>query len=211
MNNEQSILLLDELYDLYVEGDGAWVGNGITEEIAVTTFTSGRSMFVGYQRLGSLEDATVREMEDGLGVVPYPKLSDQQDWYITSTHDTCEIGLIPMTVAPDDLDYISAVVEVLCRETYRSVLPVYYESSLKMKYTRDDTSAQMIDIVHDNIGNSFAMAYNPSVNEIFLSGTFSTDNIAAGKKDFASAYARREPAAITALEKIIADFEERQN
>jgi len=211
MNNEQSILLLDELYDLYVEGDGAWVGNGITEEIAVTTFTSGRSMFVGYQRLGSLENATVREMEDGLGVVPYPKLSDQQDWYITSTHDTCEIGLIPMTVAPDDLDYISAVVEVLCRETYRSVLPVYYESSLKMKYTRDDTSAQMIDIVHDNIGNSFAMAYNPSVNEIFLSGTFSTDNIAAGKKDFASAYARREPAAITALEKIIADFEERQN
>ncbi|MBQ8642723.1 MAG: hypothetical protein IJ480_10975 [Clostridia bacterium] len=211
MNNENSILLLDELYDLYCEGQGAWVANGLTEELAVTTFTSGRSMFVGYQRLGSLENAAVREMEDGLGVVPYPKLSDSQEWYITSTHDTCEIGLIPLTVAPEDLDYISAVVEVLCRETYRSVLPVYYESSLKMKYTRDDTSAQMIDIVHDNIGNSFPMAYNPSLNEIFLSGTFSTDNVGAGKKDFASAYAKREPAAITNLEKIIADFEARQN
>ncbi|MBR4960272.1 MAG: hypothetical protein IKY52_05190 [Clostridia bacterium] len=211
MNNEQSILLLDELYDLYVEGQGSWVANGLTEELAVTTFTSGRSMFVGYQRLGSLENTTVREMEDGLGVVPYPKLSDKQEWYITSTHDTCEIGLIPMTIVPDDLDYISAVVEVLCRETYKSVLPVYYESSLKMKYTRDDTSAQMIDIVHDNIGNSFAMAYNPSVNEIFLSGTFCTDNIAANKKDFASAYTRREKAAIQKLEKIIEDFESKQN
>ena len=80
-----------------------------------------------------------------------------------------------------------------------------------MKYTRDDTSAQMIDIVHDNIGNSFPMAYNPSLNEIFLSGTFSTDNIGAGKKDFASSYAKREPAAITNLEKIIADFEAKQN
>ena len=211
MNNEQSVLLLDELYDLYVEGQGAWVANGLTEELAVTTFTSGRSMFVGYQRLGSLENAVVREMEDGLGVVPYPMLSEQQEWYITSTHDTCEIGLIPMTVAPDDLDFISAVVEVLCRETYKSVLPIYYESSLKMKYTRDDTSAQMIDIVHDNIGNSFPMAYNPSLNEIFLSGTFSTDNVSAGKKDFASAYAAREPAAIANLKKIIDDFEAKQN
>ncbi len=211
MNNEKSVLLLDELYDLYQEGNGAWVANGLTEELAVTTFTSGRSMFVGYQRLGSLENAAVREMEAGLGVVPYPKLSDDQEWYITSTHDTCEIGLIPLTIAPADLDYISAVVEVLCRETYKSVLPVYYESSLKMKYTRDDTSAQMIDIVHDNIGNSFPMAYNPSLNEIFLSGTFSTDNVGAGKKDFASSYAKREPAAITNLEKIIADFEAKQN
>lgn len=210
MNNENSILLLDELYDLYLEGNGAWVANGITEELAVTTFTSGRSMFVGYQRLGSLENATVREMEEGLGVVPYPKLHDRQESYVTSTHDTCEIGLIPVTVAPDDLDFISAVVEVLCRETYNSVLPVYYESSLKMKYTRDDTSAQMIDIIHDNIGNSFPLAYNPSVNSIFLSGTFNEDNIGVGKKDFASSYAKREKVAIELLNKIIDDFEAKQ-
>lgn len=210
MNNDNSIQLMDELYDLYWEGNGAWVANGITEELAVTTFTSGRALFVGYQRLGSLENAVVREMEEGLGVVPYPKLNDLQENYVTSTHDTCEIGLIPVTVAPDDLDFISAVVEVLCRETYKSVLPVYYESSLKMKYTRDDTSAQMIDIIHDNIGNTFPLAYNPSVNSIFLSGTFNEDNIGVGKKDFASAYAKRENVAIEKLDKIIEDFEAKQ-
>lgn len=211
MNNERSILLLDELYDLYKEGNGAWVANGITEDIAVTTFTSGKSLFVGYQRLGSLENENIREMEDGLGVIPYPKLDDQQDHYITSTHDTCELGMIPVTVAPDQLDFISAVVEVLCRETYKSVLPVYYESSLKMKYTRDDTSAQMIDIIHDNIGNSFPLAYSNQLNDILLSGIFSTDNIGAGKKDFASSYAKREPSALQKLDKIIEDFEAKQN
>lgn len=211
MNNERSILLLDELYDLYKEGNGAWVANGITEDIAVTTFTSGKSLFVGYQRLGSLENENIREMEDGLGVIPYPKLDDQQDHYITSTHDTCELGMIPVTVAPDQLDFISAVVEVLCRETYKSVLPVYYESSLKMKYTRDDTSAQMIDIIHDNIGNSFPLAYSSQLNDILLSGIFSTDNIGAGKKDFASSYAKREPSALEKLNKIIEDFEAKQN
>ncbi len=210
MNNERAMLLLDELYDLYVEGNGGWFGNGLTEDLCITNFTSSRSMFVGYQRVGSLENATIREMEDGLGVIPYPKLDDQQENYITSTHDTCEIGLIPLTVAPTELDYISAVVEVLCRETYKSVLPVYYESSLKMKYTRDDTSAQMLDIIHDNIGNSFVMAYNSSLNAIFLSGTYNEDNINVKKKDFASAYAKREPAAVSALEKIIEDFEAKQ-
>ncbi len=211
MNNEKAMLLMDELYDLYCEGNGGWFGNGLTEDLCITNFTSSKSMFVAYQRVGSLENATIREMEDGLGVIPYPKLDDQQENYITSTHDTCEIGLIPLTVAPTELDFISAVIEVLCRETYKNVLPVYYESSLKMKYTRDDTSAQMLDIIHDNIGNSFVMAYNQSLNAIFLSGTYNEDNISVKKKDFASSYAKREPAAIANLEKIIADFEAKQN
>ncbi len=209
LNNEKAILLMDELYDLFLEGKGSWYGGDLTEESCVEKFTSGTALLIGYQRVGSLENAAIREMEDGLGVIPYPKLDDMQENYITSTHDTCEIGLIPSTISPNQLDYVSAVIEVLCRETYKSVLPVYYESSLKVKYTRDDTSAQMLDIIHDNIGNSFAMAYDMSLNTIFMSGTFRDDNIFAGKKDFSSAYAKREASAIASLEKIIQNFEEK--
>ncbi len=54
------------------------------------------------------------------------------------------------------------------------------------------------------------MAYSPSLNYIFLSKTFSDENIAVGKKDFASVYAKYEPGALDALEKIIADFEAKQ-
>jgi len=151
--------------------------------------------------------AALRDMETDFGILPYPKLDENQKNYVTSTHDTAEIGVIPVTVAPTELDYISAVLEVLCRETYKNVLPVYYESSLKMKYTRDDTSAKMIDIVHDNIGNSFALAYNTSLNEILTGGIYNTDNIAAKKNDFASAYAKREKVALQKLDKIIENFE----
>ena len=185
INNEKGVYLLDQLYRLMCTTDGC----------------------IGYQRLGSLQNATIREMEDGLRVVPYPKLDENQKNYVTSTHDTAEIGVIPVTLPSTALDYISAVVEVLCRETYKNVLPVYYESSLKMKYTRDDTSARMIDIVHDNIGNSFALAYNISLNEILTSGLYNGDNIAAKKNDFASAYAKREKVALQKLDKIIENFE----
>ena len=92
----------------------------------------------------------------------------------------------------------------------QNVLPVYYESSLKMKYTRDDTSAKMIDIVHDNIGNSFALAYNTSLNEILTGGIYNTDNIACKKNDFASSYAKREKVALQKLDKIIENFEAMQ-
>lgn len=206
INNEKGVYLLDQLYRLMCVSDGC-ITSGLSEEQVVNMFTEGRSLFIGYQRLGSLENATIREMEDGLGVVPYPKLDENQKNYVTSTRDTAEIGVIPVTVAPTELDYISAVLEVLCRETYKNVLPVYYESSLKMKYTRDDTSAKMIDIVHDNIGNSFALAYNTSLNEILTGGIYNTDNIAAKKNDFASAYAKREKVALQKLDKIIENFE----
>ena len=206
INNEKAVYLLDQLYRLFCATDGS-ITSDLSEEDAVNLFTEGRSLFIGYQRLGSLENATIREMEDGLGVLPYPKLDENQQNYVTSAHDTAEIGVIPVTVAPAELDSISAVIEVLCRETYKEVLPVYYESALKVKYTRDDSSAKMIDIVHDNIGNSFALAYDPSLNAIFISGLFTADNIEAKKNDFASAYAKREKAAQQSLETIIDNFE----
>ena len=91
---------------------------------------------------------------------------------MTSAHDTSEVGLIPITVSPDSTGYISAVIEVLCRETHKAVLPVYYDSSIKMKYTRDQNSVQMLDIIHDNIGDSFPLAWSNELDAILLQGTF---------------------------------------
>ena len=65
---------------------------------------------------------------------------------MTSAHDTSEIGLMPVTMPPERLSFTSAVLEVLTRESGKEVLPVYYESSLKIKYTRDEESAMMIAV-----------------------------------------------------------------
>ncbi len=149
VDNEVSYSLTDKLIALfnspsnYIEVD--------TDELScINLFASGGSLFLLYQRLASLESAVLRSTDVDLAVLPYPLRDETQKEYVTSTHDTAELGFIPISVPSSAMPFVSTVIEVLCRETNRQVLPVYYESALKIKYTRDQLSGQMIDIIHDH-------------------------------------------------------------
>ena len=200
LNNERSVMLTEKLNSI-LNNSATGIGLG-GEADTVAIFTEGRSLFLGYQRLGSLETTNFRDAEMGIAVLPYPLLDELQDNYVSSTHDTAELGFIPVAVSYDRLDFISTVIEVLCRETYVQVLPEYYESSLKIKYTRDNTSAQMIDIIHDNHGNGFALAFSNGLSGILLANTFNSA-ISANSTDFASKYKSLEKPATRLLEKMI--------
>lgn len=203
--NERSLALMDYLIKIFNSpAAGALTVFHDDSEATLLNFTSGRSVMIGDQRIGSLENARIRDMEQDFAVLPYPKLTELDD-YVTSAHDTSEVGLIPITVSPDSTGFISAVIEVLCRETHKEVLPVYYDSSIKMKYTRDQNSAQMIDIIHDNIGDSFPLAWSNELEAIFLQGTFYYAVVEDG--DFASRYKRLERVGTKKLEKLISTLE----
>ncbi|MBE6558718.1 MAG: hypothetical protein E7661_06905 [Ruminococcaceae bacterium] len=129
-------------------------------------FTQGQALIVGYQRLGSLENPSLRGMEGDIGIVPYPMLYADDKRYVTSTHDTSELGAILATAT--DLGFTSTVIEVLNRETAKLLMPKYYKEALQIQYVDDSTAASMIDIIHDNFGNSFALAYNNALGSTML-------------------------------------------
>ena len=108
----------------------------------------------------------MRGMEGDTAVLPYPMLYASDKQYVTSTHDTSELGAI-MTTNPD-LAFTSTVIEVLCRETSKLLMPKYYKEALQIQYVDDSTAASMIDIIHDNFRNSFALAYNESLGSKIL-------------------------------------------
>lgn len=206
MNNERSVKLLEKLYEIFYNDATANAetlksSDAVNDSLRI--FKDGRSMFLGYFRLGSFE--MLRDMENEVGILPYPKLDETQERYVTSSHDTTEIGVIPVTCTK--FDTVCAVLEVLNRETQNIVLPAYYETGLKVKYTRDDLSAQMIDIIHGYIGGSFPLAYGDMMNNVFLKASF-YDPLAAGSTDFASKYAKLEKNAQKSLDKYYAKFAE---
>ena len=210
MNNERSIELLEKLNKIfYSEGtgigsdvsDSLFAGSNTVDADTTNLFKSGRALFLGYNRLGSFDN--MRDMEDEVGILPYPKFDENQEYYISSSHDTTEIGVIPITNTRFDMT--CAVLEVLNRETQKIVLPAYYETGLKVKYTRDDLSSQMIDIIHNNIGGSFALAYSNSCANIFMFESFYAPLIAKSS-DFVSNYAKKEQAAQTKLDSIVESF-----
>ncbi len=206
--NERSIKLVDTLYSIYYsEGTSPCGGGGTTaifkESDLLNAFMEGKGLFVGYQRLGSLEN--VRNSPISIGVIPYPMLEASDKKYITSSHDTTEIGAIPRTANPDNLPFITACIEVLCRESAKTVIPEYYETALKVKYASDANVAAMIDIIHDNFGNTFQLAYDTSLNSLFKNMFYETIHSKSNK--FSSSATRSTKKAENALNKIIQTFE----
>lgn len=190
MNNERTMLMCDKVYKLWnSQGIGALSIFNDKGQDVLDQFTSGNVLIIGYQQLGSLESDSLRASEHEIGIVPYPKLDEQQENYVTSAHDTSEIGLMPVTMPADRLSFASAVIEVLSRESAKTVVPAYYESALKIKYTRDEVSAQMIDLIHDGLGNSFALAWHQPLST-FLQGVIHA--AAMSENTFASKYASAE-------------------
>ena len=117
--------------------------------------------------------------------------------------DNALIGSIPS--ASLNLDKIGAVLEVLSSETWRTVMPAWYETSLKIKYSRDDIAAQIIDLIHDSTTTNFIYAYS---NPLSGTGQIMREMVGNNNTDYASAVARKEKVAKKSLEKLIAAYEE---
>jgi ABC-type sugar transport system, periplasmic component len=200
-NNERSVTILEKMNELfYSAGTLTAIKDNNTAGLR-TLFASGNTVFLGYNRLGDL--ANMREIEFGIGVVPYPKLDTDQKAYVTSTHDTTEVGGIPTTIT--DLEFVTTVIEALSADTAVTVLPEYYENSLKVKYASDNTVAKMIDIIHDSISSPFALAYDSAIGSFMMSGCFCTP-LTSKKTDFASFYAKGEAKAVEKMAELVANF-----
>ncbi len=178
---------------------------GLTGDVdLLTAFTQDECLIVGYQRLGSLENAILRQMEGDAAVLPYPMLFASDKKYTTSAHDTTEMGAILATST--DLAFISTVVEVLNRETSKILIPVYYKECLQVQCVDDEKAAAMIDIIHDNFDNSFILAYNLPLGSVMLQAFAEAMQ---SKREFSAVYAGKQKSVGRALQSKIRTFEKK--
>ena len=209
-NNERSVKVLEKLNDLFY-AQGPLGDTALTNPADFSTrglqiiFENGQTTLVGYNRLGDL--ANFRDVEFSMGVVPYPKLDEDQAEYVSSIHDVTEVGAIPSTLPVDSLDFCHTVLEVVCRETGRMVIPEWYENGLKIKYSDGQDDAKMIDLIHDTITGPFPLAYDNALSGFMLSTCFSSP-LGSNSTDFSSAYQKSEKAATKSLEKTYNKFAE---
>ncbi|MDD4772054.1 MAG: hypothetical protein PHZ09_00420 [Eubacteriales bacterium] len=198
VNNPRTVTLIEKL-GAFAFDDGVnftYVCDSAASSKLNSSFSAGLVLLASGQRLCNLSN--YRDL-DFVGAITYPKLDEEQNSYITSTHDTTEVGVIPVTVR--DIDFVTTVLEVLNRETTDRVTYVYYEEALKIKYSSDETMASMIDMMHDNIKGAFIMGYDTSFkyNPVAF---LMTDLIMKNSTDFASAYAKYEEAMLIDLDRM---------
>lgn len=185
-------------------------GNGVYKTTSVADslqkFVNGGAMFTFFQKVGDMEQSSIRDF-DGMGVVPYPKMDESQEKYMTLVHDTAEMGAVPATTVGEAATAVSAVIQVLSTHAHEYLLEGYYEVALKSKYAQDMYTAQMLDIVVDGISAPFEFAYelgfgdDSFLNKITL--TPITDSITKGTDVTASTFATLLPGAQTRLQELI--------
>ncbi len=139
-----------------------------------------------------------RDVEENIGIVPYPKYDEAQDDYISLNWG----GLMGIPASIQNPEMVGAVLELLAWESENTVIPAYYDVMLDGKLARDEDSVEMLDLLFDSF------VYDPGMN--FFGNAAGTNNLlwtmntlVAGQKstDFASYYAKNEKAAIASIEK----------
>lgn len=204
MNVDRVMDLTEALYDV-MYSRGTYTKANSDDLLKI--FAEGRTMFVGYQRLGSIENKDLQNMASySMSIIPYPMLKAEEKKYTTSSHDTTEIGVIPVTTKFENRQYISVVIEELCKETEKVVIPEYYETALKIKYASGVNEGKMIDIIHDNFGNVFQLAYDNNIGALYKSVIYDTIN--NGSTSVSSALGKNKRTASSKLKRIVKQFKE---
>lgn len=168
--SEHDINVCEKLQKMYTT-DGFYksrVTNAVLEQqekynAISSKFCSGDILFI----TSELDDAVLqfRNMKDPYGILPLPKFDEEQTSYRTSSRNTHNSFSMPVTCA--DPDMAGAVFEALSSSNYETVYPAYFETALKTKYSRDDDSARMYDIIRDSMYLDFGYTYcNATENAI---------------------------------------------
>jgi len=197
MIQEDAVTLAEKLNKLFWQPGSYHALNG--NDIRDQQFMEGNTLFCGGSMLYSAEN--YRDMEYEFGIVPFPKLDESQKEYRSLVHDAAMLTAV--NGSSKNLDIAGAVMEALCAETSRTVLPAYYETALKIKYTRDNKSAQMIDLIHDNMYTNFVFAYNYSLGSI---GTVYRNLVSEKSTDYVSYVSKTMNAAQTKLDELYEFF-----
>ena len=209
--DDRSIEFVNKLYALYFENEGT-INALYRNQENKSSFVDSTLMFEMNRLWRSLSDE-IREMKDDFGIIPYPKLNEEQEEYITLLHNATVATCIPVSTDIDRAnEEVSAVIEALASESYRSVAVAFYETALKTAYNRDDQSAQMIDIItgqHDTVKSTltknFAYEYTQSLGRI---GSIFNDLMSNGNTNFASQYDSMIGAANTGLKDLIQQYKD---
>lgn len=156
----------DLLIDLFTS-EGAWADRSHKlEGFATEVFAQERALMTT-ARLVSVEDVALREMTDTYLVLPVARYSEDQDEYYSFLHDTFLSYAVPNTCpSEEDLDEITAFLEVLASESYRSVTPAYYEMALKAKYVSAPETVELLDYITQHVYIDAGVVYNKMLFEM---------------------------------------------
>lgn len=163
----------------------------------ITMFMDYKTLFANYvidgaRRLG--------DYENEYGILPYPKLDEEQDDYCTmvdGAHNAIAVANLPL-----DYDFVGIILEAMCAETYKTVVPEYLDVCLMKRYSSSPEDAEMIDKSVESRVFDFGYVY-----DAFNGVSFLPQKIAHNKRlEFSSYYEKSNKPIILSYNKFLDAF-----
>ena len=154
LSNEHFFRLIDILSDLLFVGNqtfiGSWDPNWDDRWESPVPMSSGRALF----HTDPLSVAQrIRASEVDFGILPFPKREGMNEYLSLSWNG---FMVIPQTA---DLDKVGVITEALAAQSFRYVIPAYYDVLLTYQLVRDEESREMLDIIFAGATYCFAMNF----------------------------------------------------
>ena len=193
LTNDKNISLYCELFEGKLSYD-YWYA-------AERSFFAQNSLF--FADFTQMLKKTSTNVEFNYGVMPYPKFDEKQENYY-ATPDPVAVSMIVIPSSVQNTDFSSFILEAVCAASKYEVLPKYYEVSAKTKYTYDEESPKMLDLIFSGLRYDLGVIYDWGGLRQLFTGAIPTD----GRNTFASKYAALEEKALTQMEKTLEAFRE---
>ena len=203
-NHEKGINMAQKAIDIALDASKTCMANPYVAEngnswpAATAWFANGGALF----RSTALEPVPrdIRTLEVNFGILPFPKMSNDQERYYSLPAVLCNVISIPVTA---DSDMAGLILEALCVESVGSVKSAFYDTLLNGKIVRDDDSKEMLDIIFDS------KVYDIGLYANIMNFKVTFENMVKDKKsDVASLFASNYESAQAQLEKLCEQYDE---
>ncbi len=119
---------------------------------------------------------TFKDMESDYGITPNPKYDSAQENYSHRLDPYTTSMALPITNL--DLERTGIILEYMSWLSSKTVLPAYYETTIKTKRMRDEDSPVMLDIIKGSITYEISDIFDLGISSVIWTG-YTTGNLAS--------------------------------
>ena len=201
--NDKSVDIFDRLYNMLYNNNYAYIfvsDDHMGNDILLPMFKENRILFL--TNMLNITDI-LRDMDTDFGILPFPKYNEIQENYRSISYDGMSVFAIPSSVK--NLDMSGLVMETLCYLSSQDLVSVFYDTKLKDKISRDEDSAEMLDMIRAGLYFDFGYVHSMKLSYIF---SLFGDLLQDGKDTFSSTYESKVTTFNQNIEKIKTDYAE---
>ncbi|MGN1345218.1 MAG: hypothetical protein ACI4V1_00410 [Eubacteriales bacterium] len=196
LNSERAVSILEKVNRIYNDSHGGFPSYDVP--LTVKVFTENRALFLTtyFENINLM-----RDMENDYGILPYPMYDETQENYANTSRDNFDLFAVPIDVL--DVEFTGIITEALCAESWRSVIPKYYDIVLKTKTSRDEESSEMLDLIRDTLTFDIGYLCSTSLENV---GHIFVNLVRENSNTLASRFASVEQAAQVKLDEMLAAY-----